>query len=156
MKEIPLTRGKVALVDDEDFERVAVHKWCYMTAGYAARSVHVSGKTKKLIYLHRFLLQMPDGKRVDHKDGNKLNNCRSNLRLCTQQENMRNTKHYASNTSGHKGVSFDKTTGTWKAYISIDGKLIHLGRFPTAESAAEYRNAVAERTFGEFNRKPGA
>ena len=155
MKEIPLTRGKVALVDDEDFERVAAHKWCYMTVGYAARSV-VEGKKRKLVYLHRFILQPAKGVHVDHADGDKLNNQRSNLRTCTHQQNMRNTKHYESNTSGHKGVAFDKWTGNWKAYINIDGKTIHLGRFPTAESAAEYRNAVAEKMFGEFNRKPGA
>ena len=149
MKEIPLTRGKVALVDDEDFERVSAYKWCYMTAGYAAR-----GRDWGMVYLHRFILNAPKGKHVDHVNGDKLDNRRSNLRTCTHLQNRQNSKHYASNTSGHKGVAFDKTTGNWKAYINIDGKTVHLGRFPTAESAAEYRNAVAEKVFGEFNRKP--
>ena len=155
MKEVTLTRGKVALLDDEDFERVSAHKWCYMTAGYGARSV-CQGKSKRIVYLHRFLLEAPDGKRVDHIDGNKLNNQRSNLRLCTHQENMQNSKQYANNTSGHKGVAFDKFTGSWKAYINVAGKTVHLGRFPTAELAAEYRNSMAEKVFGEFNRKLGA
>ncbi len=154
MKEIQLTRGKVTLVDDEDFERVSAHKWCYMTAGYAARSI-VESKKRKLVYLHRFILQPEKGAHVDHADGDKLNNQRSNLRTCTAVENRRNSKHYASNTSGHKGVAFDKFTGNWKAYINIDGKTVHLGRFPTAELAAEHRNGVAEKVFGEFNRKLG-
>ena len=155
MREIPLTRGKIALVDDVDFEKVSAHKWCYMTAGYAARSVAAGGK-RKLVYLHRFILEPSKGKHVDHVDGNKLDNRRSNLRVCTHQENRRNSKHYASNTSGHKGVAFDSYTGNWKAYINIDGVTVHLGRFPTAELAAEHRNSVAAKVFGEFNRKTGA
>jgi HNH endonuclease/AP2 domain len=155
MKEVPLTRGKVALVDDEDFERVAAYKWCYMTVGYAARSV-VEGKKRRLVYLHRFILRPEKGAHIDHIDGNKLNNQRNNLRTCTHQQNMRNRTNHRNNTSGHKGVAFDKSTGIWKAYINIDGKTVHLGRFPTAELAAEYRNGVAEKVFGEFNRKPGA
>lgn len=155
MKVIPLTRGKAALVDDEDFERVAAHKWCYMTAGYGARSIAEGGK-RKLVYLHRFILQPKKGAHVDHINGDRLDNRRSNLRTCTHQQNRQNSKHYASNTSGHKGVSFDKTTGNWKAYINVDGRLVHLGRFETAEAAAQHRNAVAEKLFGEFNRKLGA
>lgn len=151
MKEVPLTRGKVALVDDEDYERVMAHRWCYMTAGYAAR-----GRDWGMQYLHRFILDAPKGRRIDHISGDKLDNRRSNLRLCTHQQNMQNSKKRVDNTSGHKGVSFDKTTGSWKAYINMDGKTVHLGRFPTAEAAAEHRNAIAEKLFGEFNRKLGA
>jgi HNH endonuclease len=155
VKEIPLTRGKVAWVDDADFEKVAAYKWCYMTAGYAARSV-AQNKVRRLIYLHRFILQPEKGAHVDHISGNKLDNRRSNLRTCTHQENRQNSKHYENNTSGYKGVAFDKSTGNWKAYINIDGKTVHLGRFPTAELAAEHRNEAAEKIFGEFNREPGA
>jgi hypothetical protein len=152
VKEIPLTRGKVALVDDEDFERVSAFKWCFMTAGYAAR-----GRKRGMVYMHRFVIEAPKGKRVDHVNGNQLDNRRCNLRTCTHQQNMQNCKVLrANNTSGHKGVAFDKSTGNWKAYINVDGKLVHLGRFPTAELAAEYRNGIAEKIFGEFNRKPGA
>src|SRR5258705_2025673 len=108
MKEVEWTRAMIALVDDGDFEGVVTHKWCYMTVGYAARSI-VEGKKRKLVYLHRFILQPAKGVHIDHADGNKLNNQRSNLRTCTHQENMQNSRIlHTNNTSGHKGEAFDK------------------------------------------------
>lgn len=152
MREVPLTRGRVALVDDEDYEEVARYKWCYMTAGYAARSV-VKEKKRWLLYMHREILKPPKGKHVDHVNGDTLDNRRSNLRLATHAENMRNSKKLSkNNTSGYKGVAFDRSTGNWKAYISVDGKLKHLGRFSTAEAASECYEHHAKLIFKEFKR----
>lgn len=141
MKRVPLHgyRGVIrtyALIDDEDFAAVAEKRWHLLSVGYAA-----SGRWG---LMHRFLLglQAGDGKRTDHVNGNKLDNRRANIRVCTQAENMQNwrVRNAASRTSQHRGVSLDRKTRNhrkvWIAQVMLQGKQHFLGRFETEEDAA--------------------
>ena len=91
MKEIPLTQGKVTFVDDDIYEWVSLQVWYYGNNGYATRD-HKQNKQRISILLHRLIMNAPEDKEVDHIDGNKLNNMRSNLRICTRMENSHNIK----------------------------------------------------------------
>lgn len=151
MREIRLTKGAVALVDDEDYERVARYRWHLHSAGYAGRSAGTRA-TRHYVLLHRFILDPPSGVQVDHADMDKLNNQRSNLRLCTRSQNLRNTPAPAHNTSGTKGVWWDGKRGKWTAQISILGKVKALGRYvDRADAEAAYAKA-AQEIAGEFAR----
>ena len=149
MKEIKLTQGQVALVDDLDFEALNVFKWYASKERnrfYAARHIYIDGKgtTAKM---HNMIL---NGKGIDHIDHDGLNNQRSNLRFCTKSENNMNQRKLASATSMYKGVSFFKQTGKWAAYIKFNGKKIHLGLFDSEVEAAMSYNDKAIALFCEF------
>lgn len=147
MKKIPLTQGKYAIVDDIDFEYLNQWKWTF-THGYAYRK----DDKRKNVFMHRFLLQAPKGKLTDHVNGNKLDNRRLNLRLCSPSENQKNQKKNKANTSGFKGVSWDKERKKWAAYINANGRLYHLGRFSIKRVAAEAYDKAAKKLHGEFAR----
>lgn len=147
MKLIKLTRGKFAQVDDADFEWLNQFKWYYHT-GYARGCV---GKNK-IIYMHRFILNAPDGMRSDHKDLDKLNNQRYNIRLCTVQQNNMNTEKRSGFTSKYKGVSWAKRRDKWQAQIKFNYKVACLGFFKCEICAAEAYNREAIKLFGEFAR----
>lgn len=150
MKMIPLTQGKVALVDDEDFERLNRFKWfAHKRHGifYAGRQVTVIyiPETKyfkqRMVHMHQVLLVPPEGLMCDHIDGDGLNNQKSNLRIVTNRQNMQNI-HKVNKTSRFPGIS--KNYNQWQSDIYVNGKRQHLGLFPTEEEAAvAYRNAVA-------------
>lgn len=151
VKEIELTQGKVALIDDEDFERVNQFKWCF-NDGYAKRGIKKNGNVK-IIRMHRFVVDAPLGTEVDHRDGNGLNNQRANLRLCSSTENKRNRKKQLRRvTSGFKGVSWDSHKGKWNSNISIDGKNKSLGLFLKEIDAAKAYDCAAIECYGEFAR----
>lgn len=101
-------------------------------------------------YLHRIVANAPQGYEVDHIDRNTLNNRRDNLRICTRQENSRNKTKQSNNTSGHKGVSWDKAKKKWRAFISVDRKQIFLGRYNTIEEAIEARKQADTKYFKDF------
>lgn len=156
MKEIKLTKGKVAFVDDEDFERVNCFKWW---AVYSRRSDNIwYAKTRmrdtgeKVVCMHRFVLGLPQNKesQVDHKDRNGLNNQKSNLRICSGSQNLGNTGLRKNNTSGFKGVSLRSDHKKWRSNISFHKKVIHLGAFETKELAAKAYDEAAKKSFGEF------
>jgi hypothetical protein len=147
--EVPLTKGQVALVSLDDLEEINQHKWSFLDGGYAVRNQREDGKSK-MIYMHRQLLDAPDDWDVDHKNGDKLDNRRSNLRLCSPSQNAGNQKKRASNTSGFKGVYYFKRDGTWQAQITVGGEKIHIGYFSTPEEAAAAYDAEAVKRFGEF------
>lgn len=152
MKQIPLTKGKFAVVDDEDYEELSRYKWFVDSIGYAGRNIRYPGMGRKTLRMHRFLMGLDFGDRrmVDHIDGDGLNNQRSNLRICNHSQNGRNQGRCASNTSGIKGVTRNK--GKWVAQISLMGKQIYIGCFDTPEEAgAAYREA-ARKFHGEFAR----
>ncbi|WP_204371549.1 HNH endonuclease [Burkholderia multivorans] len=156
MKEISLTRGKVALVDDDDYEHISQYKWHVSSSGYARRNVPHPTKYGKrtLLLMHRAIMGLShdDKREVDHIDGNRLNNCRANLRICSHSENARNKSPYAHSTVGLKGVTKKGGGERWKAQIMLNGRRKHLGYFATPEEAhAAYRKAAAE-LHGEFAR----
>ena len=130
MKYIELTRNKKALVDDADFEWLNQWKW-WVAGNYVVRDQHIrmEGKKeiKKRILIHRLIMGFPEGMKVDHEDGNPLNNQRYNLRICSNMENSRNSSKSKSNTSGYKGVFLhspkQNLTKPWRARIKVDHKL---------------------------------
>lgn len=137
-----------ALIDTKFIDIAKEYKWC-ISNNYVAHSCN--GKTTKL---HRLVTNAPDGLVVDHINHNPLDNRLSNLRVCTQSENMCNTVNRSDNTSGYKGVYWDKSRGLWMASIQVKNKSKHLGRFPDINDAIEARRKAVEKYFGEFAYNP--
>ena len=161
MKEIQLTQGYVALVDDEDFKRcMEGPKWYALVVHrkdgsiatvYAVRNMRRADGKKRPQYLHRFILGVTDPDvDVDHKDHNGLNNSRSNLRLATVLQNMHNKRMHIGSVSGCKGVCWDTLGRKWKAQICINGKQTYLGMSISKGEAKEMYDAAALKHFGEF------
>jgi hypothetical protein len=144
-KSIPLSQGKFALVDDEDFEYLNQWKW-HCHHGYAERSDH--GFTP--VRMHREIIHTPTGWYTDHVNGNPLDNRKINLRACTASENQHNSKLNKDNTSGYKGVYFNNKQNKWYAKIRVNGKLSHLGYFNNPIDAAHAYDIAAVRLFGRF------
>ncbi len=153
MKTIPLSKGKTALVSDEDFKYLSRFKWYAGHTNpwqwYAYRNAWVAGR-KTMLTMHRHIMGSPRGMDVDHRDGDGLNNTRENLRICTRSENLQNRKLNANNTSGYRGVL--KYKNRWLVQMTIAGKRRRLGLFATAEEAAQAYNEAARRHYGQFAR----
>lgn len=152
--EIPLTQGKVALIDDEDWPLVAGHKWRAYKNGhsfYAASDVG-GRRNKRTLQMHRLLLGAMPGQFVDHKDRNGLNNTRSNLRLCTKAQNAQNSRKYARGSSLYKGVRWRPERQKWFASIGTHPNVRWLGTFTDPVEAAKAYDAAAKQLFGEFAR----
>lgn len=145
---IPLTRGKVAVIDFDDFEKVRPYKW------FATKSRHNWYATRtdgSHIRLHRFLLDAPPEKQVDHENGDGLINQRYNLRLCTNaQNNQARKRKRAGAWSKFRGVTWDKRDTIWMARIGAAEKAIHLGSFKNEEDAARAYDKKAKELYGEF------
>lgn len=153
MKEIQLTQGKVALVDDEDFDYLNQFKWhASKLSGkfYAQRHAKLSNPNNIKILMHRDVMKPKKGFVIDHVDGNTLNNQKNNLRICTHAENMRNSKIPINNTSGFKGVYWNKENEKWTAFIRFNNKRFHLGLFFELKDAAKAYNEGAIKYFGKF------
>src|SRR3990167_8684300 len=131
MKKIELTKGQYALVDDKDFKVLSQHKWHCSFYGYAARR-----DSGKIVYMHSVILPAQEGMRVDHINRNSLDNRRENLRVCTHRQNLWNRPKSENNTSGFKGVSWEKRRNKWRASICKNYKQYSLGEFFTKEEAA--------------------
>jgi hypothetical protein len=144
MKEIPLTQGKVALVDDADYEALAKHKWSF-SHGYAKRS----DANRKTVYMHRQLLGVVGGI-IDHKNGSGIDNRRSNLRIADKRLNGINRGKNRNNKSGYKGVQYAGGNKPWVATIACNRKRIYSERFPTAEAAARAYKRKLTEVYGEF------
>lgn len=155
-KEIQLTQGKIALVDDEDFEKLNQYKWCATKYGNnfrAERRCLVNGKSK-IKRMHREITNAPKHLEVDHKDGNGLNNQKINLRICTHQENGFNqTKPRKNNKLGIKGVCWHKIAEKFQAQIQVNGKGIYLGLFSVLGDADDAYRRAEKKYFGEFARR---
>lgn len=149
MKVIKLTKGRCAIIDDADLALVSSRKWSFgnETGGYARRND--SGKT---VFMHKVIMGVPNGVEVDHMDGDKLNNRRSNMRVATHQQNSFNTKLRSNSSTGIKGVSWYKRDKKWRAYIVLNGKQIHLGYHDTAQAAKDAYAKAAKEIHGEFAR----
>lgn len=156
MRTIPLTQGYVALVDDDDYERIAAFRWQAMrkrTANgvrvCAIRSERVGVNRRRTVYMHREILGAPDHLQVDHANGDPLDNRRSNLRLCTNQQNQANVRKAWGGTSRFKGVHL-LPNGRWVARIGVGYRRIALGVYATEEDAAAAYDQAARRHFGPF------
>lgn len=148
---IQLTQGKHALVDDEDFDELNKFNWCAHKAGekfYVVRNSSRKDDPRHTIKMHSVIMQTPTGLVTDHKDGNGLNNQKSNLRNCTLSENQMNRGKGKNNTSGFKGVS--KHRKKFQANIGLKGKMISLGHFDTKAEAYEAYVAACKKYHGEF------
>ncbi len=154
-REIPLTKGKVALVDDEDYDHLMQWKWHYC-GGYAMRKERGRrSDPHPTILMHRAILTTPSGMLTDHINLNKLDNRRCNLRICTAAQNNYNRTPYHTRTatSRFKGVRFDRRLNKWQAFIVLQkGKQTHLGYFIDEINAAEAYDSAARSHFGEFAR----
>jgi hypothetical protein len=148
-KEIQLTQDKTALVSDDKYEYLNQWRWYAhkdKNTWYAHR--HPTGGVE--ILMHREIMGAPTGMKVDHRDGDGLNNTNENLRVCTHADNMRNRKMQKNNKTGFRGV---RVSGKkFCAMISVDHKPLYLGTFLIAEQAARAYDAAAKRLFGEFAR----
>ena len=142
------------LVDDADFDELSKVSWFVSRHGYARRNYYVRLPVGKRVNeeMHRKIVGLVKGdkRQVDHLNGNRLDNRRCNLRICTHAQNMRNKGAHPSNTSGFKGVSYLKRSGKWKAVIYSDKKQKHLGTFETPELAHEAYKRAAIQLHGEF------
>lgn len=155
MKEIPLTKGFVVLVDEEDYARINQFTW-YYNSGYAMRA---PSRNKGLRYkkckpqnperlMHRMILGVHQ--EVDHINGNRLDNRKENLRPVTRQQNSFNRVGRVGRK--FKGVCWHKQHKAWRAYIVLNGKQKHLGLFDNREQAAVKYNEAAKMLYGEFAR----
>jgi len=148
-RRIPLTQGRFALVDAEDFETVEPMSWHYTAQGYAGTNTG-GRKHHRSVLMHRFLLDIHDRfVYADHINHDTLDNRRSNLRVVTPGESMRNTRS-ARGTSAYKGVHWHKGAGKWRAMIQIDRKSRHIGYFDTETEAAAAYDEKARELFGEY------
>jgi hypothetical protein len=157
MRELQISKGCTALVDDEDFELVSKWRWSYCK-GYAVRRERYGPRKEnraKWIYLHRFVLGLTDnsGLSTDHINRNRLDCRKENLRLVSHRENCLNTpkktyKHGAS--SKYKGVSFNKKLKKWRARVYEHGKEMLVGNFLTEDEAALAYNAMVTKLRGNL------
>lgn len=149
-----LTQGKYTIVDIEDYDFLTQWKW-KMHLDYAHRIEYMgtfSNKRKFLnIKMHRLIMNTPKGMVTDHIDGNKLNNTRANLRVCTDSQNQANRK-ITIGSSKYKGVTWDKDANKWRSKITVNWKSIYLGTYYCEREAAKAYNTAAEKFFGEYAR----
>lgn len=153
MREIQLTQGKIALVDDADYEHLAAHQWMAVRAKqardnwYAKRTKAAKDGSTINIYMHRVILDAGQGDEVDHADDDGLNNIRSNIRLCSHSLNCA-AKKLPMPASGYRGVYPEKHR--YRAISSSNGKRVDLGYYDSAIAAALARDAAVYELFGEF------
>lgn len=151
MKTILTFKGEPVIVDDEDFEWLSQYGWSLSTKGYVRRrQVDPNSGSSIQILMHRFVLGIPygDHRIVDHANGIKTDNRRSNLRVCTKSQNGYNQPQQRHNTTGFKGVTQSK--GRFIAQIRHEGKRVHIGSFATPQEAYAAFCMVAKELHGEF------
>ncbi len=156
-REIKLSKGYKAIVDDEDYEELSKYKWCcnIIDGKYPHAERKIKNKNikscQKAISISRQIMKAPKGMIVDHMNHNTLDNQRCNLRICTNAENIRNQIRQKRKTSSiYKGVYRSKNDRKWRSKIKFNSKEILLGSFKTEIGAACMYNMAARKYFGEF------
>lgn len=145
--------NQIALVDDADYDSLKDRRWYIATLGYSNGLYAATKVNYKHVSMHRLLLSAGKNEMVDHKDGNGLNNQRSNLRKCTRSQNAANSAVARNSTTGYKGVRKHHKSGKFEASIQCNGKRVWIGcTYKTAEEAAIAYNNAAVIQFGEFAR----
>lgn len=154
---IPLSQDMTALVSPEDYRRVVKRKWSVAKRRgriYAETNMKIDGVWKRVL-LHRFILEAPAGQKIDHKDGNGLNNLRDNIRFATHNQNAQNAGrrvYMGKRSSRFKGISWSKVMNKWHAQIMANRKYHNLGYFESEEDAARAYDSAAKELHGEFAR----
>ena len=152
MREIHLTRGKVAIVDDADYEWLSAFKWYCSADGYAGRTWSQwedGGVVRRWTeQMHVIIMGKRPGMQIDHANGNTLDNRRSNLRHATLSQNRANRRRRKEFSSKYKGVH--RHGDRWTSTICLNGEHFHLGRFKTQEEAAAVYAKAAREKFGDF------
>lgn len=152
MKEIPLTNGLFAKVDESDFEILSKFNWQAVNNRkyYARRHIMIDGKKSK-IYMHREIMGVTKSDVfVDHIDGDGLNNTRANLRVASHSENLANVPKRNGTSSKYRGVNFKKSTGKWQVQIQHNNKMHWVGSFNNEIEAAKAYDKKAVELFGAF------
>lgn len=151
-KLIPLSQGKYAVVDDEDYDFLMElpnssrnSKWRRTNFGYARLNINDT-----YLLMHRLVMNAPPYKDVDHINRNKLDNRKSNLRVCSAQDNRRNSGLSRLNTSGTKGVHYVVSRNKWQARIGINYKRISLGYYDSLDEAVKVREQAVLQHFKDF------
>lgn len=152
MREIPVSGGDVALVDDDLFDHLSKFSWSASRRPTVTYAV-TWPTSERCIRMHQMVMEL-SGVRVDvmidHRNGNGLDNRRENIRPATGSQNMMNREH-RKGRSGYRGV-WQTKEGRWAAFICVNRKRTYLGRFDTAEKAAEAYDIAAKQLHGEFAR----
>lgn len=151
-KRVPLTQGKYAIVDEEDYPYVIRFRWIARQRGNSGvfEAAATIAEGVGTVLLHRFILGDWPEVEIDHIDGDPLNNRRSNLRFCTRAQNARNQLKRKNGSSDFKGVPWNKRNQKWQAHIRVDGRLKALGYFNDPVAAAKVCDKAARRYFGTF------
>jgi len=141
------------MVDDRDYESLFQFKWHAQKTSYggyvAVRNIPLGNGKRKIVYMHRQIMDAPVGMEVDHRNHNTLDNRRNELRVCTGSQNQHNTAS-KTGSSQYKGVCWNKRSGKWVVYIWFDGKQWSLGYFTDEEDAAKAYDKAARELFREF------
>ena len=150
-KEVPLQNGMIAIIDDEDYERVNQYRWAARTdENNSVLKIYNSSEIRTTISLNRFILNLENEQKVIHKDGDELNFTKTNLIVVDQAIVSRKRRGNKNSSSKYKGVSLHSQTGKWKAQINANGSVKHLGLFESESKAALTYNEAAIKYFGEY------